>query len=40
MVGQQLNKKLDELEKWFKENPKLPEEIGMYVKLVGMKYEN
>nr|XP_014090125.1 alpha-tocopherol transfer protein isoform X1 [Bactrocera oleae] len=27
MVGQQLNKKLDELEQWFKENPKLPEQI-------------
>ncbi|XP_050330241.1 alpha-tocopherol transfer protein isoform X1 [Bactrocera neohumeralis] len=27
MVGQQLNKKLDELEQWFKENPKLPQEI-------------
>lgn len=27
MVGPQLNKKLDELELWFKENPKLPAEI-------------
>uniref|UniRef100_W8C5Z9 Alpha-tocopherol transfer protein n=1 Tax=Ceratitis capitata TaxID=7213 RepID=W8C5Z9_CERCA len=27
MVSQQLNKKLDELEQWFKENPKLPEKI-------------
>lgn len=34
MVSQQLNKKLDELEQWFKENPKLPEKIGTYKKPV------
>lgn len=40
MVGQQLNKKLDELEQWFKENPKLPEQIGMCVKSTRMKCRN